>query len=151
MLIERMTTMKTSLLPLNVAILLSSVAFLTGIARLILDVRFVPEVFNAMPENQPSQAALVMVLFVALFGGWLWALLSATRNNRSGLIALLIFDLLMALGWGLSTVVAFCPTPCAVAWPLTDVVTWSNMIVGLLAALTVVLSLRSRVKSIKAG
>src|SRR5258708_39464811 len=106
MLIERKTTMKTSSLSLNVAFLLSSVAFLTGIARLILDVRFVPEVFNAMPENQPGQVALVIVLFVAFFGGWLWALLSSARASRRGLIALLIFDLLMAVSWGLSNLVA---------------------------------------------
>src|SRR5690349_8087798 len=98
MLIETKTTMKTSSLSLNAANLLSSIAFLTGIARLILDVRFVPEVLNAMPESQPGQVALVMALFVALFGGWLWALLAATRDNRRGLIALLIFDLLMAFG-----------------------------------------------------
>ena len=141
--------MKTSSLSLNVAILLSSIAYLTGIARLILDVRFVPEVFNAMPETQPGQVTQVMALFVAFFGGWLWALLSATRDNRRGLIALLVFDLLMAVAWGVSTLVAFCPTPCAVAWPLTDVVTWSNVIVGLLAVLAVVISLRSRVEPVK--
>ena len=142
--------MRALSLPSKAVIILSSVAFLTGIARLILDVRFVPEVYNAMPENQPAQVALVMALFVTLFAGWLWALLSATHDNRRGLIALLIFDLLMAFGWGLSTLVAFCPTPCATAWPLTDVVTWSNVIVGLLAALAVVLSLRSKVDPIMA-
>src|SRR5262245_24602219 len=146
MLIETKTPMKkTASLSLNIAIVLSSIAFLTGIARLILDVRFVPEVVNAMPETQPGQVALVMALFGAMFGGWLWALLSATRDNRRGQIALLIFDLLMAFGWGLSTLLVFCPTPCAVASPLTDIVTWSNVIVGLPAALAVVLSLRSKV------
>jgi hypothetical protein len=139
--------MKTSLLSFKVAILLSSIAFLTGIARLIIDVRFVPEVFNAMPENQPGQVALVMALFVALFGGWLWALLAATRDSRRGLIALLIFNLLMAVAWGLSTLVAFCPTPCAVAWPLTDIVIWLNVIVGLIAAMAVVLYWRSAARS----
>src|SRR5215475_6686770 len=105
--------MKTSAVSLNTVLLLSCITFLTGIARLILDVRFVPEVFSAMPENQPGQVALVIALFVAFFAGWLWALLSTARDSRRGLIALLIFDLLLAVAWGLSTLVTFCPTPCA--------------------------------------
>jgi hypothetical protein len=135
--------MKTTFLSLNAVILISGIAFLTGIARLILEVRFVTEIVNAMPENQPAQAALVMLPFILLFSGWLWALLSANRNHRRGLAGLLIFNLILALAWGFATVVAFCPTPCPVAPPLTDIVTWANVIVGLIAATAVWQYLRS--------
>jgi hypothetical protein len=141
---EKKTTVKASLVSLNRVILFSSIAFLTGIARLILDVRFVPEVFSAMPENQPGQTALVMLMFIALFGGWLWAMLVAARDSRRGLIAVLLFNLIITFAWGVGTLVAFCPAPCPVAAPLTDIVTWSNVIVGLVAALAVGLYLRSK-------
>lgn len=129
------TNANTSFISLNAAVALSTVAFLTGIARLILEVRFVPEIMNAMPENLPGQVALVMLIPVAFFGGWLWALLAAVRNRRRGLITSLIFSLLLAFGWGLPTAVAFCPTPCATVAPLTDIITWANVITGLISAL----------------
>jgi heme/copper-type cytochrome/quinol oxidase subunit 3 len=122
---------------LNTVILISSLAFLSGIARLMLEVRFVTEIVNAMPEDQPAQAALVMLPFILLFSGWLWALLSANRNSRRGLIGLLIFNLILALAWGLATAVSFCPTPCFVAPPLTDIVVWANIIIGFIAAIAV--------------
>jgi hypothetical protein len=135
-------TMKLSFVSLNTVILVSSIAFLSGIARLMLEVRFVTEIVNAMPEDQPAQSALVMLPFILLFSGWLWALLSANRNHRRGLIGLLIFNLILALAWGFATVVSFCPTPCPVAPPLTDIVTWTNVIVGFIAAIIVGLYLR---------
>lgn len=135
--------MKTSPVSFNAAILFSALAYLTGIARLMLDVRFVPEVFSAMPEDQPGQTALVMGFFLVIYGGWLWALLTAARKGRRGLIALLICNLVLAFAWGLPTALVLCPTPCEVAAPLTDIVTWSNAIVGLIAALAVGAHLRS--------
>jgi hypothetical protein len=141
---QEKTNEKISIISLNVAVALSAVAFLTGIARLILEVRFVPEIVNSMPENQPGQVALLMLIPVAFFGGWLWALLAAVRNKRRGLIAALIFALLLAFGWGLPTVVAFCPTPCATVAPLTDIITWSNVVVGLIAAIAIGVYLASR-------
>lgn len=104
---------------------------------MILEVRFVTEIVNALPPNQPGQVALVMLPIVVFFGGWLWALLAAVRNSRAGLIAALIFSLLLAFGWGLPTALIFCPTPCATVAPLTDIVTWSNVIIGLVAAIAV--------------
>lgn len=122
---------------LKAAIVLSAIGFLTGIARLMLDVRFVPEVVDMMPEDQPGQVAVVMLIFIVLFGIWLWTLLAAARESRRGLIALLLVNLILVFAWGFATAVAFCPTPCPVASPLTDIVTWSNMIVGLAATIAV--------------
>jgi hypothetical protein len=122
---------------LNTVIALSGLAYLTGIARLILEVRFVPEIMNAMPDDQPGQVALVMLVPLAFFGGWLWALLALVGKWRGGLIAALIFALVLAFAWGLPTIVSFCPTPCATVAPLTDIVTWANVIVGLIAAIAI--------------
>lgn len=138
--------MKNSFLSLNAVITFSGIAFLSGVARLILDVRFVPEVFQAMPEDAPGQTALVMLIFIALFGGWLWALLAAHRDSQRGLIALLIFNLIIVFAWGLSTLAVLCPFPCPVAPPLTDIVTWSNVIFGLIATTAVGIYLRSKAR-----
>jgi hypothetical protein len=132
-----------SIKSLDIAIILSGIAFITGVTRLILEVRFVPEIVSAMPEDQPGQTAVLVFVFVLFFGGWLWSLVATVRSRRAGLIALLIFNLLLSLPWGLGTVVVFCPTPCDVAWPLTDVVAWSNVIAGLIAAVAIGFYLRS--------
>jgi hypothetical protein len=122
---------------LNTVLIFSGLAFLTGIARLILEVRFVPEIMNAMPADQPGQVALVMLVPLVFFGGWLWALLALIAKWRGGLIAAIIFPLILAFAWGLPTIMSFCPTPCATVAPLTDIITWANVIVGVVAALTV--------------
>jgi hypothetical protein len=133
--------MKTGLLSLNAAIALSVIAFLTGLARLMLDVRFVSE-FADMMGNQPGQVALVMLGFIAFFGGWVWALLAAARGSRSGLIGALVCSLLLALGDGLTTILFFCPTPCPTVSPLGDIIIWANLISGLVATVALGLQLR---------
>jgi hypothetical protein len=139
----RTQRMKKPVLSLNTVILLASLAYLSGIARLMLEVRFVTEIMNAMPADQPAQVALIMLPIVLLFGGWLWALLSASHNHRRGLVGLLVFSLLLALGWGLGTAISFCPTPCATVWPLGDIIVWANIIIGAIAALAITIYLRS--------
>ena len=124
----------TGLNSLKAALVLSVIGFLTGIARLILDVRFVPDFVDMMPEDQPGQVAVGMLIFIAVFGVWLWVLLAAARESRRGLIALLLVNLVLVFAWGFATATAFCPMPCPVASPLTDIVTWANMIVGLAAS-----------------
>ena len=59
--------MKKSVFSLNVVMLLASLAYLSGIARLMLEVRFVPEIMNAMPADQPTQVALIMLPIVLFF------------------------------------------------------------------------------------
>jgi hypothetical protein len=133
--------MRSWLMSLNAAIALSVIAFLTGLARLILDVRFVSEFANFMGD-QPGQVALVMLVFIAFFGGWVWALLVAVRGGRGGLIGALVCSLLLALGWGLATVLVLCPTPCPTVSPLGDIIIWANLIFGLVAAVALGLQLR---------
>jgi len=125
----------------NGAITLSVIAFLTGLARLMLDARFVSEFADFMGD-QPGQVALVMLVFIAFYGGWIWALLVAVRGGRGGLIGALVFSLLLALGWGVTTVLVFCPTPCPTVSPLGDIIIWANLISGLAAAVALGRQLR---------
>jgi hypothetical protein len=43
-----------------------------------------------------SVLAVALVVYLALVGGWLWALLVAARGNRRGLIAVAVFSLFPA-------------------------------------------------------
>lgn len=133
--------MRTWFVSLNGAITLSVIAFLTGLARLMLDARFVSEFANFMGDR-PGQVALVMLVFIAFFGGWVWALLAAVRGGRGGLIGALVCSLLLALGEGLTTVLVFCPTPCPTVSPLGDIIIWANLISGLVASVALGLQLR---------
>ena len=125
--------MRTWFMSRNGAIALSFVAYVTGLARLMLDARFVSEFADFMGD-QPRQVALVMLVFIVFFGGWVWALLAAVRGSRSGLIGALVCSLLLALGDGLAAVIVFCPTPCPTVPPLSDIIIWANLISGLVAA-----------------
>ena len=130
--------MKTWFTSLNGAITLSVIALLSLLARTFVDFQFV---FNEFGSS-PGQAALTVLMMTALVGGWLWGLLAAARGGRGGLIAALIFSLLLPVGEGIGTLVAFCPSPCQTAWPLMEIANWSNVILGLAAALAVGLHLR---------
>jgi len=142
--------MRTWLVSLNAAIALSVIAFVTGLARLMLDARFVSEFADFM-GNQPGQVALVMLGYIAFFGGWVWALLAAVRGSRGGLIGALICSLLLAVGEGLTTVLVFCPTPCPTVSPLGDIIIWANLIFGLAAAFALGLQLRQPRRSTEAA
>jgi len=135
--------MSTWFMSRNGAITLSVVAFLTGLARLMLDARFVSEFANFMGD-QPGQVAMVMLVYIVFFGGWIWALLAAVRGGRGGLIGALVFSLLLALGEGLTALLVFCPTPCPTISPLGDIIIWANLISGLVAAAALGLQLRQQ-------
>ncbi|MBI2862465.1 MAG: hypothetical protein HYX89_06575 [Chloroflexi bacterium] len=124
---------------LNGAITLSLVALLTFVGRTFVDYQYVyPEFFPS-----PGQALVSITINVALVGGWIWALLAVASGKRGGLIAVLLFALLLSVGFGVATLVAFCPSPCPTAWPLGEVANWINLIAGVVAAVAVGLQLRA--------
>ncbi len=68
---------------LNEAVTLSTIAFLTLMARLtFLDALYVPEFRTILPENQPVTIALTMLVYMILVGGWVWSLLAAARGRQ---------------------------------------------------------------------
>jgi hypothetical protein len=130
--------MKTWFTSLNGAIALSVIALLTFMGGTFLDYQFVfDEYFPG-----PGQAGMTTLINMALFGGWIWALLAASRGARGGLIATLIFTLLFFLGIAVGTLVAYCPSPCSTAWPVIEIANWAKLITGLMAAVAVGLQLR---------
>jgi hypothetical protein len=119
---------------LNGAVTLAIVAFATLIARVtFLDALYVPEFRVMFPESQPTGIAVMIVIFMAFIGVWVWSLLAASRGNRGGLIVILLYSLFTAVGGGLITLTAFCPIGCA-APPVGDGIVWLNLISGLVAS-----------------
>jgi hypothetical protein len=137
--------MNTRFLSLNGAITLSVIALLAVLARItFLDALFVSEFRSGFSEDQPWPIAQSMLVYMALFGVWIWALLAATRGSRAGLITGLIFSLLLAFAYGLMTVFVFCrPMGCA-AWPVGNIIVWVALITGLAASIGLGLQLRRR-------
>jgi hypothetical protein len=136
--------LKTRFLSLNGAVTLSVIALLAVLARItFLDALFVPGFRNGFSEDQPWPIARSMLMYMVLFGGWIWALLAATRGSRAGLITGLIYSLLLAFGFGLLTLFVFCPAGCA-AWPVGNIIVWVAFIAGLAASITLGLQLRRR-------
>lgn len=133
--------MKTWFASLNGVITLSLVALLIFMGRTFIDFQYVYVEF--FPN--PGEAALAILVNMALFGGWFWALLKASHGSRRGLMGALIFDLLFVLLLSVGTLFFYCPSPCDTAWPLAEIINWASLIVGLLAAVAVWLRLRRSV------
>jgi hypothetical protein len=58
------------------------------------------------------------------------------------LIALLVFNLLLPFGMGLSTFLFWCPSPCRTGWPVMEISNWFTLVSGLIAAVGVGIQLR---------
>ncbi len=120
------------------AIILSLAALLSFLGRTFLDFRYVYQEIGL----QVSGLSLAALFNLALFGAWIWALIAGSHNSRKALYALLAFDLLLVV-FGIVTFASFCPSPCQTAWPLGEVLIWSNLIVGIPALASAVMALRS--------
>ena len=110
---------------------LSVIALLAFLARTFLDFRYIIGV-----EFAPDVGGLASTILVCLVlvGGWLWWLVAAAGGSRAGLVATLAFNLVLNAGLGLGTLVSFCPSPCQTGWPLMEIANWSNLVLGVLAA-----------------
>jgi len=81
--------MKNWFTSLNGAIALSMISLLVFLGRTLIDFYYVYREFNL----DVGTVALAMLANMALFGGWIWALLSAVQGSRRGLISVLVLDL----------------------------------------------------------
>lgn len=132
--------MKSWFTSLEGAAALSVLALLALLARSMgLDAMFVLPGEMGVRQDQPATVAVIVLWTVALFGGWIWALLVAMRGSRKGLIAALVFSLLSGLLGGL-TLLVLCPDGCAV-YPLGNIIVWAELLTGLTASLALALQI----------
>jgi hypothetical protein len=132
--------MRTSASAWNAALFLSVASLLSFLARSFIDYGFV---YRELYPSTRSIAVLI-VITLAFIAGWIWALLAASHKSRPGMYALLTFGAVVVLH-GVATMVVLCPSPCRTAWPIGEVVIWSNLLVGIPAVAAAVTSLTQKV------
>ena len=128
--------MRSSASTWNAAIILSAAALLSFLARTFIDYGFV---YQGLYPSVRSIAILTLITLVFI-AGWLWALIVASHERRRPMYALLVYCVVLVLH-GVVTLVSLCPSPCRTAWPLGQVVIWSNVVVGVLAVVAILSSL----------
>ncbi len=133
--------MKNWIISINGVITLSVIAMLIFLARTFFDFYYVYPEFNL----GLSVATFAIFINSVVFGGWIWSLMSAAKNNRRGLIAIFAFELFFLVIIALGTLIYFCPTPCGTAWPMGELLIWVSLVFGGLAALSTGVFLRQNV------
>lgn len=124
----------------SAALILSVATLLSFIARAFVDYGFV---YRALYPTTGSIGILTLA-YVAFFGGWLWALLSASHLSRRAMYALLAYGAIITLH-ACVTLFVFCPFPCRTAWPLGQIVIAANLLLGIPAVVAALVSLRRKV------
>lgn len=122
----------------NGAITLSVISLLIFLGRAFIDFYYVYGEFGI----GVGMVTLAILANAALFGGWIWSLLTAVQGRRRGVAALLGFDLFFLLVVAVGTLVAYCPSPCPTAWPLGEIANWVSLVIGLLTAVSLSLQFR---------
>lgn len=115
---------------LNSGITLSVLSLLIFLGRTFIDFYYVYQEFGL----SVGMVGLVTVINLALFGGWLWGLLSAVQGSRRALAITFGFNLFFLLFIAVGTLVSYCPSPCRTGWPLGEIFIWLSLIIGLLAS-----------------
>ena len=122
------------------AVLLSVITFATFIARGALDFRYVFNEPDVFPQDLGTMTGATF-FYALLFTGWLWAHIKAERGSRRAWLWIAIFNGLAVLQ-AVSTTLILCPTPCDTAWPLAEIVNWSNLAFGLPASYAAIVQFR---------
>jgi len=122
--------MKNWFMSLPGAISLTFISLLVFLGRAFVDFYYVFGEFGL----DVSMVAGAVVIYLALFGGWIWGLLSAAQGGRRGMIALFGFNLFFLLIIAVGTLVSYCPSPCRTGWPLGEILVWLSLVFGVLAS-----------------
>lgn len=119
------------------AITLSVLALLSNVWRGFLDAMFVlPADFGDEGTMQ-----LAAVVFTLLFAGWAWALFVAWQGSRRGLMAAFAINALVLLAVPIGWLLFYCPAACRADAGLFNLANSLNLVLGLLAAISLGLQL----------
>ena len=124
--------MKNWFISLSGAITFTVISFLVFLGRAFIDFYYVFAEFGL----GVGMVGGAVFIYLALFGGWIWGLLSAVQGNRRGLIVIFGFNLFFLLIIAVGTLVSYCPSPCSTGWPLGEIAIWSSLVAGLVAAVS---------------
>jgi hypothetical protein len=113
------------------AIVLTVISLLVFLGRTFIDYYFVYSEFGLGID----MVGITILFNLILFGGWIWALLSAVQGTRRALFAVFGFNLFFLLVIAVGTLVSYCPSPCETGWPLGEIGSWASFAAGLLATI----------------
>jgi len=118
------------------AVLVSILGLLAFVAYAFLVSRYILE------ELTPGVTAAFIetVIVLVIVGVWVWGLLSASADNHTGWIVLLIISLLPTL-FTLYDLALYSPIPSG--WPLLQIVVWIAFLTNAAACLAVIIQIRS--------
>jgi MFS family permease len=134
--------MKNWFLSVNGAITLSVIAFLTFLGRIFLDWRYESHLLGSPGSLEEF---LNVLMFLAFAGGWVWGMLAAKSGRRGGVIACLIFALVLGVFFAALTYFVMCPpASCPKFIPNLWSWVWAELITGLLSAIALVFQLRGK-------
>lgn len=132
--------MKQRIFSRQVAITLSIVTLLSHVWRGFLDAMFVlPVDFNDATTMQ-----LAAMIFTALFAGWSWAIFSAWRSSRRGLLAAFSVNALVLLAVPVGWLFYYCPAACRATAGVFNLANTLNLALGLLTAVSLAPQLRQK-------
>ena len=125
---------------LNGALALTALAWLSELWRTAIDAT---QQFY-MPASR-DVTGLYALVYIAFLAWWAYALHTATRGSRGGLMTAFALNALFWLGIPVGTVLFYCTGECAAgAGIVFNTVNWLNLILGLLAAVALVLQLTQK-------
>ncbi|MEK7325251.1 MAG: hypothetical protein AAB217_08370 [Chloroflexota bacterium] len=129
--------MKTWFTSLNGALALTALAWLSELWRTAIDAA--QQFYMPASRDVTGLYALVYTVFLAW---WAYALHTATRGSRGGLMTAFALNALFWLGIPIGTVFFYCTGPCAASAGIVfNTVNWLNLILGLLAGVALALVL----------
>jgi hypothetical protein len=105
-------------------LILSTLGLLSFLARAFIDFRFV----YAELGLEAGALGFAILIHLAVVGGWIWAIVAASRGRRA-MYVLLGYAVMLVL-WGLYTILALCPSPCRTGWSAGEISIWSNLVIG---------------------
>jgi hypothetical protein len=124
--------MKNWFMSLSGTISLTLLTLLVFLGRTFIDFYYVYGEFRL----NVGMISGVILIHMALFGGWILGLLYAVKGSRRGLIAVFSINLFFLLFIAVGTLVSYCPSPCRTGWPVGEIAIWASLIAGLLATIS---------------
>lgn len=122
----------------NGAVTITALTILSEAWRSFLDAMFILPV----DFNDPLYLHMAALLFALLFGGWIWALALAWQGSRRALTMTFVLNLVVLLGIPVSWLFFYCPAACRADAGIFNLANTLNLVLGLLAAVTLGRQLR---------
>ena len=119
----------------NGVVLLSFLALISLLFRSYTDTAYIlPGDYSGFGTNF---SILWFFGYTAILGGWIWALGAAGKDSRGGLIALLVYSIIVTLGFGAISLLVF------ISYPVEILIYGSNLLLGSVAFVSILFRLRA--------